>query len=121
MSIRAQLLSTLATGLTIGLLAAPGSAFSRDETVAMAAAGRIQSTQTPARPPIKVAPIQVEGCTAVDATGRCLAVPGRLMADHGASVDEPYDVQGNLLDRNGNVIAVPGNRGHREVFVTLDR
>ena len=109
MSIRARLLTTLATGLAFGLLAAPGTALSLDEAIAVPAkkaSGHAKAT--PAKP---------EAC--VPAPGRCLAVPppDRLMADHGGG----YDVQGNPVDRYGNVIAVPESRGYREVFVSLER
>jgi hypothetical protein len=41
------------------------------------------------------------------------------MSDHGPG----YDAQGNVVDRHGNVVAVPGNRGGevREVFVREPR
>ncbi len=41
------------------------------------------------------------------------------LSDHGAAVGERYDAQGNPVDRQGNVIAVPAGRSgpNREVFV----
>ncbi|HZB55664.1 MAG TPA: hypothetical protein VE527_18655 [Reyranella sp.] len=41
------------------------------------------------------------------------------LSDHGAAVGERYDAQGNPVDRQGNVIAVPAGRSgsSREVFV----
>lgn len=48
---------------------------------------------------------------------RCAAAP-QVLADHGGAVGEPYDVQGNPVDRHGDVVAVPESRGRaaREVF-----
>ena len=57
---------------------------------------------------------------------RCVAsmtVPETIvygtMSDHGMTVGERYDAQGNPIDRQGNVIAVPAGRSgsNREVFV----
>ena len=57
---------------------------------------------------------------------RCMAavtVPETIvygtLSDHGMAVGERYDSQGNPVDRQGNVIAVPGERpgSNREVFV----
>ena len=41
------------------------------------------------------------------------------LSDHGAAVGERYDWQGNPIDRQGNVVAVPTGRSGstREVFV----
>ena len=41
------------------------------------------------------------------------------LSDHGAAVGERYDWQGNPIDRQGNVVAVPAGRSGstREVFV----
>jgi hypothetical protein len=41
------------------------------------------------------------------------------LSDHGAAVGERYDWQGNPIDRQGNIVAVPtGHSGStREVFV----
>ena len=41
------------------------------------------------------------------------------MSDHGMAVGERYDTQGNPIDRQGSVMAVPGARSgsNREVFV----
>lgn len=57
---------------------------------------------------------------------RCLAsvtVPETTvygtLSDHGAAVGERYDWQGNPIDQQGNVVAVPTGRtgSTREVFV----
>src|SRR3954454_16676717 len=57
---------------------------------------------------------------------RCIAavtVPETVvygtLSDHGAAVGERYDWQGNPIDRQGNVVAVPTGRSGstREVFV----
>lgn len=116
MSIRARLLTTLATGLAFGLLAAPGPALSLDEATAVP--GKKISGQS-VYGHMKATTGRPDACAAVTASGHCLAVPppDRLMADHGGG----YDVQGNAVDRYGNVIAVPESRGIREVFATLDR
>jgi hypothetical protein len=112
MSICTRLLIAFATGLSIGLLAAPGPASSLDKVFSHTVSG-----------PVSAAPVRSDDCGADAAPARCLVVPaaGRLLADHGAAAGEPYDEQGNLLDRHGYVIAVPGTRGAREVFVTTDR
>ena len=41
------------------------------------------------------------------------------LSDHGAAVGERYDWQGNPVDRQGNIVAVPTGRSGstREVFV----
>ena len=41
------------------------------------------------------------------------------LSDHGAAVGERYDWQGNPIDRQGNIVAVPSGRSGavREVFV----
>ena len=57
---------------------------------------------------------------------RCMAavtVPETVvygtLSDHGAAVGERYDWQGNPIDRQGNIVAVPSGRSGatREVFV----
>jgi hypothetical protein len=57
---------------------------------------------------------------------RCMAsvtVPETIvygtLPDHGAAVGERYDAQGNPVDRQGNIVAVPAERSgsNREVFV----
>jgi len=46
---------------------------------------------------------------------RCAAVEPQMMSDHAA----PYDAQGNLVDRQGNVVAAPSGRTqYREVFAS---
>lgn len=115
MSIHALLLTSLATALALGLMAPPSLAQSRDQARAAPAK---KATLQGVSGPIKIAPIQVEACAAVDASGRCFAVPpDRVLADHGAA----YDPQGNPVDRYGYVIAAPGGRDVREVYVSLDR
>jgi hypothetical protein len=50
---------------------------------------------------------------------RCALDEPRMLSDHGMTAGEPYDVQGNPVDRHGNVVAVPENgraRQAREVF-----
>lgn len=52
---------------------------------------------------------------------RCVVAEGpRLLSDHGMAAGEPYDAQGNLVDRHGNIIATHGPDGRaihvREVF-----
>lgn len=49
---------------------------------------------------------------------RCAIARSQMLSDHGMSVGEPYDVQGNPVDRHGDVVAVPETRGQatREVF-----
>lgn len=68
---------------------------------------------------------QRQGAQGQDAD-RCVAavtVPETVvygtLSDHGAAVGERYDWQGNPIDRQGNVIAVPTGRSGstREVFV----
>jgi hypothetical protein len=41
------------------------------------------------------------------------------LSDHGRAVGERYDAQGNPIDRQGNIVAVPTGRSGsiREVFV----
>ena len=60
------------------------------------------------------------------AADRCVAavtVPETVvygtLSDHGAAVGERYDWQGNPVDRQGNIVAVPTGRSGstREVFV----
>lgn len=122
MSIRTRLLTALATGLAIGLLAAPGPAYSRDEAIAVP--GKKASSHTVTVPgQMRAEPARSDACGAVAALARCLIMPAadRLLADHGAAAGEPYDTQGNLLDRHGYVLAAPETRGAREVFVATDR
>jgi hypothetical protein len=49
---------------------------------------------------------------------RCALGEPRMLSDHGMTAGEPYDLHGNPVDRNGNVVAVPenGRAQHREVF-----
>ncbi|WP_422003155.1 hypothetical protein [Reyranella sp.] len=51
-----------------------------------------------------------------------MAVPAelapRFRADHGITAGAPYDIDGNLVDRHGNIVAVPAAAGRpQEVFV----
>ena len=62
----------------------------------------------------------------VQGQDRCVAavtVPETVvygtLSDHGAAVGDRYDTQGNPIDRQGNIVAVPTGRSGsvREVFV----
>jgi hypothetical protein len=87
-------------------LATPASAFDRPIAAASAPAA---SACAGARGPV------LERCL-LETSG---ASAERVLSDHGF----PYDAQGNLLDRHGNILAVPeGRHGAgpwqaREVFV----
>jgi hypothetical protein len=61
---------------------------------------------------------------------KCLVVrvpsEDRIRADHGSSAGDPYDANGNLVDRHGYIVAVPESRSKsggveqaREIFVTF--
>jgi hypothetical protein len=53
----------------------------------------------------------------------CGLVQPRIMSDHDMLGAQPYDAAGNPIDRNGDVIAAPGD-GHaqtREVFAGEER
>ena len=54
---------------------------------------------------------------------RCALGDPRIVSDHGLTAGESYDVQGNPVDRHGNVVAVPegGRAQHREVFANERR
>lgn len=100
-----MLRASLGTGLFIAaalLGAVPASAGDRSVTNASAAAR------------------EVDGCMRLEArqpAERCALVePRQILSDHGAI----YDAQGNPLDRNGDVIAVPAGRASqsREVFAS---
>ena len=79
------------------------------------------NAQSPS-PSIARASIGTDGCVRyVEGQAmvvRCALAGPQVLADHGVAVGEPYDVQGNPVDRQGNVVAVPENRGNpaREVF-----
>jgi hypothetical protein len=51
---------------------------------------------------------------------RCALGDPRILSDHGMTAGEAYDVQGNPVDRHGNIVAVPesGRTQHREVFAS---
>ena len=51
---------------------------------------------------------------------RCALGTPQIVSDHGMTAGEPYDAQGNPLDRQGNVVAVPEgrNQAEREVFAS---
>lgn len=56
------------------------------------------------------------------AVDSCMAVPPelapRFRADYGITAGAPYDVDGNLVDRHGNIVAVPAAADRpQEVFV----
>ncbi len=61
---------------------------------------------------------------------QCLVVrvpsEDRIQADHGSGAGDPYDADGNLIDRHGYIVAVPEIRSEngdvvqaREIFVTF--
>jgi hypothetical protein len=53
---------------------------------------------------------------------RCALGEPQILSDHGITAGEPYDVHGNPVDRQGNVVAVPqGGRAQREVFASERR
>jgi len=65
-------------------------------------------------------------CAQGQGADRCVAsmtVPETVvygtLSDHGKAVGERYDAQGNPVDRQGNIVAVPTGRSGstREVFV----
>lgn len=100
-----MLRASLGTGLIIAaalVVAVPANAGDRSFTNASAAAR------------------EVDGCMRAEAgqpADRCVLVEARqVLSDHGAS----YDAQGNPLDRNGDIIAVPASRASqsREVFAS---
>jgi hypothetical protein len=111
-----MLIRTLLTSITIALLAPAGPAHSHDPIAGPSSAS-------------KPAPVRPDACrpgASRAAPERCLVIimtdlpAGRVLSDHGAGVGEPYDAQGNLMDRRGNIVAVPETRGPsgraREVF-----
>jgi hypothetical protein len=117
MVLRAGLLSSL----IVGLLSAAAAPDRLDHPIAGASAqDACPQLRTPAQ----------EHAHAF-AADRCLATTPqttdyRLVSDHGGAVGEPYDGQGNLIDRHGNIVAVPVDRAAageqpqqvREVFVS---
>jgi hypothetical protein len=120
-----MLIRGLLTSIAIVMLSPAGPAYSFDPIAG-------PSSRT------KPAPARPDACrpgAGRAAPERCLAVividlpAGRVLSDHGASVGEPYDAQGNLLDRQGNIVAVPEAPGTagvpsgwaREVFAAQPR
>ena len=93
MAVRPTLLTLLMAGLLIALIPANPAAAS-DRCV------RPNTQQSGAAGP------------AVD---RCLMVPvrpnaDRIASDFGPAVGEPFDAQGNPVDRHGNIVAVSQDR-----------
>jgi hypothetical protein len=105
MSIRASLGTCL---IVAALFTAAGSANAQDQALARASGA-------------------MDGCVRYVAQQamvvRCALGDPRILADHGMTAGEPYDVHGNPVDRHGNVIAVPesGRAQHREVFANERR
>jgi hypothetical protein len=109
MSVRASLWTCL---IAAGLLSAAGAANGQDPSIAARATA---------------ASAGMDGCVRYVSgqaiVVRCALAEPQIVSDHGLTAGEPYDVQGNPVDRHGNVIAVPegqgqGGRGQpaREVF-----
>jgi hypothetical protein len=105
-----MLRASLGTGLIAAafLVGAAASAGDRSTTSASAGAAR-----------------EIDGCVQPVAWQRgakpCALVEpaaGQVLSDHGLTAGEPYDAQGNPVDRHGDVIAVPEGRASqaREVF-----
>jgi hypothetical protein len=96
-----MLARTLPSFLILGVLALAGAAQAFDRTCA-------QKQDAQGRP--------AERCLA-SVTIPETVVYGTL-SDHGSAVGERYDAEGNPVDRQGNVVAVPAGRSgsSREVF-----
>src|SRR5882757_10072888 len=98
-----MLIRGLLTSIAIVLLSPAGPAYSLDPI-----AGPSSRSE-----PIPVRPDACNPGPGRPAPERCLAVivtdlpAGRVLSDHGANVGEPYDAQGNPLDRHSNIVAVP--------------
>ena len=103
MSVRASLGTCL---IAAALLSAAGAANGQSPSVARATA----------------AAAGMDGCVRYVAgqaiVVRCALGNPQIVADHGMTAGDPYDAQGNPLDRHGNVVAVPEGKGQaaREVF-----
>lgn len=103
MSARARLGTSL---IAAALLAPAASANGQDLSIARATA----------------ASAGLDGCVRYVAQQaivvRCALAEPQIVSDHGMTAGEPYDAQGNPLDRHGDIIAVPEGRGQpaREVF-----
>jgi hypothetical protein len=107
MSMRAHLATCLVVAAALG---AAGSAYAQDQALA-----RTTGVSN-----------AMDGCVRyIDGQAtviRCAPAAPRLLSDHGMTAAEPYDAQGNPVDRDGNVVAVPGGRTqHREVFASEPR
>jgi hypothetical protein len=94
MAVRPTLLTLLIAGLLIALLIPANPAAAGDRCV---------------RPNTQVSGV------AGPAVDRCLMVPvrpnaDRVASDFGLTAGEPYDAQGNPVDRYGNIIAVSQDR-----------
>jgi len=91
------------------MLTAAGPASSQDQALARASSGMDGCVRYVAQQAIVV---------------RCALGDPRTLSDHGMTAGEPYDVQGNPIDRHGDVVAVPeGGRAQpaREVFANERR
>ena len=110
MSMRASLGTCL---IAAALLSAAGAANGQDQSIARATA----------------ASAGMDGCVRYVSgqaiVVRCALGTPQIVADHGMTAGEPYDAQGNPVDRHGNVVAVPEGRGQggrnqaaREVFAS---
>jgi hypothetical protein len=110
MSLRASLGSCLATATLV--LSAAGAASAQSPSIAHAATSASTS---------------LDGCVRYVANQaiviRCAAPERQILSDHGSTVGEAYDAQGNPLDRHGDVVATPDGRGSsaREVFASDPR
>jgi hypothetical protein len=98
-----MLIRGLLTSIAIVLLSPAGPAYSLDPIAGPSSLSK----------PIPVRPDACNPGTGRAVPERCLAVittdlqAGRILSDHGASIGEPYDAQGNPLDRHGDIVAVP--------------
>lgn len=109
MSVRASLGTCL---IAAALLSAAGSASGQDPSIARATA----------------ASVALDACVRYVAQQamvvRCALAEPQILSDHGMTAGESYDVQGNPVDRHGNVIAVPSGQREqpaREVFASERR
>ena len=98
-----MLIRGLLASIAIVLLSPAGPAYSLDPIAGPPSRGKPASIRADAcgPGPGRAAP---ERCLAVIVTD---LPAGRVLSDHGASVGEPYDAQGNPLDRHGDIVAVP--------------
>lgn len=60
--------------------------------------------------------VAIVGASMEAATGQ------QILSDHGMTAGEPYDANGNPLDRHGTIVAAPEGRTQgREVFATRQK